>query len=172
MNHPSKIDVAVLITFFVRPDTLQKVFDSVREARPSTLLLWQDGPRLNRPDDLINIEKCREIVENIDWECTVYRNYHSDNMGCDPSTFLAQKWAFGLVDKCIITEFRFNHSTHIVKSFLINMNLMIELIIFVVQTFWGITRTANQIIFLHKPAQQHGLHGEGLQRDGMKNIPI
>ena len=58
MNHPSKIDVAVLITFFVRPDTLQKVFDSVREARPSTLLLWQDGPRLNRSDDLINIEKC------------------------------------------------------------------------------------------------------------------
>ena len=104
MNHPSKIDVAVLITFFVRPDTLQKVFDSVREARPSTLLLWQDGPRLNRSDDLINIEKCREIVGNIDWECTVYRNYHSDNMGCDPSTFLAQKWAFGLVDKCIILE--------------------------------------------------------------------
>ena len=99
MNHPSKIDVAVLITFFVRPDTLQKVFDSVREARPSTLLLWQDGPRLNRSDDLINIEKCREIVGNIDWECTVYRNYHSDNMGCDPSTFLAQKWAFGLVDR-------------------------------------------------------------------------
>lgn len=104
MNHPSKIDVAVLITFFVRPDTLQKVFDSVREARPSTLLLWQDGPRLNRSDDLINIEKCRESVGNIDWECTVYRNYHSDNMGCDPSTFLAQKWAFGLVDKCIILE--------------------------------------------------------------------
>ncbi|MCM1143025.1 MAG: hemolysin activation protein [Muribaculum sp.] len=104
MKYPSKIDVPVLITFFVRPETLEKVFASVKEARPSTLLLWQDGPRKNRPDDIVNVEKCRKIVENIDWECTVYRNYHTENMGCDPSTFLAQKWAFSLVDKCIILE--------------------------------------------------------------------
>ena len=104
MIHPYKIDVPVLITFFARPDTLEKVFQSVREARPSTLLLWQDGPRKNRPDDLDNIQKCRKIVENIDWECTVYKNYHENNMGCDPSTFLAQKWAFEMVDKCIIME--------------------------------------------------------------------
>lgn len=100
----ANIDVPVLITFFVRTDTLQKVFNSVKEARPSTLLLWQDGPRRNRPDDIENIQKCRDIVEQVDWQCKVYRNYHEDNMGCDPSTFLAQKWAFGLVDKCIILE--------------------------------------------------------------------
>lgn len=104
MIHPYKIDVPVLITFFARPDTLEKVFESVREARPSILLLWQDGPRTNRPDDLENIQKCRDIVENIDWECRVYKNYHEKNMGCDPSTFLAQKWAFEIVDKCIIME--------------------------------------------------------------------
>ena len=104
MKYPSKIDVPVLITFFARPQTLEKVFESVRAARPSTLLLWQDGPRPNRPDDLEGIRKCREIVENIDWECSVYTNYHDNNMGCDPSTFLAQKWAFEVVDKCIIME--------------------------------------------------------------------
>lgn len=104
MMYPSKVDVPVLITFFARPDTLQKVFDSVKEARPSTILLWQDGPRKGRQDDAENIKKCRDIVENIDWECTVYKNYHEENMGCDPSTFLAQKWAFSLVDKCIILE--------------------------------------------------------------------
>ena len=42
---PWKIDVAVMIIFFVRDDTLQKVFDSVKAARPRKLLLWQDGPR-------------------------------------------------------------------------------------------------------------------------------
>lgn len=104
MKRPSKIDVPILITFFCRPDTLEQVFASVREARPSTLLLWQDGPRRNRPDDIANVRKCREIVENIDWDCVVYRNYHDENMGCDPSTFLAQKWAFSVVDKCIIME--------------------------------------------------------------------
>lgn len=98
------IDVPVLLIFFVRDEVLQKVFDSVKEARPSTLLLWQDGPRKNRFDDLEGIKKCRRIVENIDWDCKVYTNYHENNMGCDPSTFLAQKWAFSLVDKCIILE--------------------------------------------------------------------
>ena len=77
MKHPSKVDVPVLITFFARPDTLQKVFDSVKEARPSTILLWQDGPRKGRQDDVENIKKCRDIVENINWECTVFKNSSS-----------------------------------------------------------------------------------------------
>ncbi len=99
-----KIDVPVLLIFFARPKELQKVFDSIRQAKPSTLLLWQDGPRENRPDDIENIEKCRKIAENIDWECTVYKNYQEKNLGCDPSTFLSHKWAFSIVDKCIIME--------------------------------------------------------------------
>lgn len=104
MKYSSKVDVPVLITFFARPDTLQKVFDSVKEARPSTILLWQDGPRKGRQDDVKKIKMCRDIVENIDWECTVYKNFHDDNMGCDPSTFRAQEWAFSLVDRCIVLE--------------------------------------------------------------------
>ena len=99
-----KIDVPVLLIFFARPDTLKKVFESIREARPSTLLLWQDGPREGRPDDIENIMKCREIVENIDWDCTVHKMYNEKNYGCDPSTFYSHKWAFSLVDKCIVLE--------------------------------------------------------------------
>lgn len=99
---PSLIDVPVLIIFFSRSSTLQKVFDSIREVRPSVLLLWQDGPR-NMSDNQ-GIFECRKIFENIDWNCKVFRNYHENNMGCDPSTFRAQKWAFSIVDKCIILE--------------------------------------------------------------------
>ena len=168
MKHPFKIDVPVLITFFVRPDTLQKVFDSVKQARPSVLLLWQDGPRANRADDLENVIKCRKIVEDIDWECIVYKNYNESNYGCDPSTFLAQKWAFSLVDKCIILEDdrvpRLNHFILIVKNYLINMNLMIGLIIFVVQICWKITKIANMIISLHKLDLPLGLLGDVLRK--------
>ncbi len=100
----SKIDVPVLIIFFNRPSTLQKVFDAVKEAAPSTLLLWQDGPREGNDNDVKGIEECRNIVENIDWDCKVYKNYHEKNFGCDPSTFYSHKWAFSLVEKCIILE--------------------------------------------------------------------
>lgn len=99
-----KTDVAVLLIFFARPNTLEKVFEQIKKARPRTLLLWQDGPRQGNDKDLEGIKKCREIVENIDWDCTVYRQYHEENIGCDPSTFMAQKWAFSIVDKCIILE--------------------------------------------------------------------
>ena len=97
-------DVAVLCIFFARPNQFAKSFERVRKARPRILLLWQDGPREGRDDDIENIRKCREIAENIDWECKVYRNYHEKNMGCDPSTHLSHKWAFSIVDKCIILE--------------------------------------------------------------------
>lgn len=99
-----KNDVAVLCIFFARPEQFAKSFEQVRKARPRVLLLWQDGPREGRPDDIENIMKCREIADNIDWECEVHRNYHDKNMGCDPSTFYSHKWAFSIVDKCIILE--------------------------------------------------------------------
>lgn len=99
-----KNDVAVLCIFFARPEQFKQSFECVRKARPKVLLLWQDGPRPGRKDDIENIKKCREIAENIDWECEVYRNYHEENMGCDPSTHLSHKWAFSIVDKCIILE--------------------------------------------------------------------
>lgn len=96
------IDVPVLCIFFVRDDCFAKSFEAVRNARPSKLLLWQDGPRNEK--DMEGIMKCREIAENIDWECEVYRCYNEKNYGCDPSTFYSHKWAFSIVDKCIILE--------------------------------------------------------------------
>ena len=101
-KHPWEIDVAVLCIFFVRDDCFSQSFEAVRQARPSKLLLWQDGPRNEK--DMEGIEKCRKIAENIDWDCEVYRCYNEKNYGCDPSTFYSHKWAFSIVDKCIILE--------------------------------------------------------------------
>lgn len=102
MKQASKIDVAVLILFFNRPEHLKKVFEEVRKARPSRLFLYQDGPRSDK--DLDGIMKCREVVDNIDWECDVQRMYQERNYGCDPSEYISQKWAFSMADKCIVLE--------------------------------------------------------------------
>lgn len=101
---PWKIDVPVLLIFFVRDDTFKQVFEEVRKARPRVLLLWQDGPRQDHPTDLEGVRRCREIAENIDWDCEVHRMYNEHNLGCDPSTFNADEWAFSIVEKCIILE--------------------------------------------------------------------
>lgn len=104
MKHPWEIDVNVLIIFFVRDEVLKQTFEAVKKARPRRLFLWQDGPREGRPDDLEGIERCRKIVEDIDWDCEVYTTYNEKNIGCDPSIYYAYKWAFSKVDKCIFLE--------------------------------------------------------------------
>lgn len=104
INKKSQFDVPVLLIFFSRADTFAKVFEKVREARPSVLFLACDGPRENRPDDVENIEACKRIAENIDWECTVYRDYAETNLGCGmrPQTAIAN--AFEKVDRLIVLE--------------------------------------------------------------------
>jgi hypothetical protein len=78
------------------------VFEQVRNARPSKLFLYQDGPRSEH--DLPGIKACREVTDQIDWDCEVHRMYQEKNYGCDPSEYISQKWAFSMVDKCIVLE--------------------------------------------------------------------
>lgn len=96
------VDVPVLILFFNRPEQLSQVFQQVREARPSRLFLYQDGPR--GAQDMPGIMACRKVVESVDWDCHVARLYQERNYGCDPSEFISQKWAFSHVDKCVVLE--------------------------------------------------------------------
>lgn len=105
MKHPAKIDISVMMLFFNRKDHFSEVWQEVKKARPKRLFLYQDGPREGH-DDMAGIMECRELVsdENIDWECEVHRRYQEHNYGCDPSGFMAQRWAFSQTDKCIILE--------------------------------------------------------------------
>ncbi len=63
---PFLVDVPVLILFFNRPQQLSQVFEQVRNARPSKLFLYQDGPRSEH--DLPGIKACREVTDQIDWD--------------------------------------------------------------------------------------------------------
>lgn len=101
---PAATNVAVLLTFFTRTETLRQTFGVIRRARPARLFLYQDGPR--SADELSKIEAARQIVadEQIDWQCDVRRSYHYTNSGAWASTYDAQRWAFSLSDRCIVLE--------------------------------------------------------------------
>lgn len=103
-KHPFNVDVAVLLIFFNRPGCFGQVFEQVKKARPSKLFLYQDGAREGNEKDAIGVKKCREIALDIDWECELHTLFQEKNYGCDPSEYIAQKWAFSHVDKCIILE--------------------------------------------------------------------
>lgn len=92
----------ILINFFNRPEPLARLWQTVRQARPERLFLYQDGPRSDR--DLEAIAACRRVVAETDWPCRVERLYQERNYGCDPSGYLAQRWAFSQVERLIVLE--------------------------------------------------------------------
>jgi len=102
--YPAKINVPILIIFFIRPDNLAEVFAQVKEARPSKLYLFQDGERDNQPEDKAKIIKCREIIKDIDWDCEVHSLFSDFNYGVDHAVYAAIKWAFETEDRLIILE--------------------------------------------------------------------
>jgi len=94
--------IPVALIFFNRPNTLQQVFDVVRHIKPPKLFLIQDGAR--NEEDVNKINECRKIVENIDWECEVIKDYADKNLGCGMRPQSGITNAFEQVDKLIILE--------------------------------------------------------------------
>lgn len=100
-----ELTAPVLLVFFNRPETLKPVFEQIKIVRPKTLYLYQDGPRKDKyKEDMQGIKQCRSIVEEIDWACDVHRWYQENNMGCDPSGFLAHSWLLKNEEYGIIIE--------------------------------------------------------------------
>ena len=94
----------VIFTIFNRPDTTRQVFEKIRAAKPQKLLVVADGPRVDRPGEA---EKCiatREIIDEVDWDCEVEKNFSETNLGCRVRCASGITWAFTLVDKAIILE--------------------------------------------------------------------
>lgn len=98
------VNVPVLLFVYIRPDALRRVFDVIREARPSKLYLVSDGPRPGKPEDMAKILESREIVEDIDWECSVYQFYSDENHGLYSMVREAFDWIFYYEDRCIFLE--------------------------------------------------------------------
>lgn len=97
-------NIPVAIIFFNRPDTLKKVFEAVSKVRPSRLFLIQDGARTNNIDDKKKIQECRKIVQDVDWDCKITRDYSDVNLGCGARVYSGITNAFKMVDKLIIIE--------------------------------------------------------------------
>jgi hypothetical protein len=94
----------VIFIIFNRPDTTRQVFETIRAAKPRQLLVVADGPRADKPGEADKCAATRAIVDGVDWDCEVQRNFSEHNMGCRIRVSSGITWAFDLVDKAIILE--------------------------------------------------------------------
>jgi len=80
------------------------VFNEIKKIKPKKLFVSADGPRENKPGEK---EKClatRKIIDQVDWECEVYKKYSDVNLGCKLGVSSGIDWFFKNVEQGIILE--------------------------------------------------------------------
>jgi len=94
----------VALFVFNRPYLTAQVYERVRAARPSRLLVVADGPRPTRPEDCQLCETTRKIVSSPDWPCELLTNFAEENMGCRRRVSSGLDWVFDQCPEAIILE--------------------------------------------------------------------
>jgi hypothetical protein len=97
-----KTPVAFII--FKRPDTTEKVFEAIRQAKPPKLLVIADGSRTNKTGEADKCAATRSIIDRVDWDCEVLQNYSEINLGCAKRVASGLDWVFEKVEEAIILE--------------------------------------------------------------------
>ncbi len=94
----------VLFLIFNRPDTTQRVFDAIRESKPSQLFVSADGPREGKAGEAERCQVTRGILNRVDWECQVQTNFREKNVGLKTAISSGIDWFFENVEEGIILE--------------------------------------------------------------------
>ncbi|MFQ4142095.1 glycosyltransferase family 2 protein [Chlorogloeopsis sp. ULAP02] len=97
-----KSPIAFII--FKRPHTTEKVFEIIRQVKPPKLFVIADGPRSDRPNEAEKCEATRTIIEQVDWDCEVLKDYSNTNLGCAKRVSSGLDWVFSNVEEAIILE--------------------------------------------------------------------
>ena len=97
------IDVPVKINIWIRPECQKKQFEVIKEAKPSILFIISDGGRNDKEQKIIR-ENRKYIEDNIDWNCTVYKQYEEQNQGMYTMITKMHQLIWSHVDRCIFLE--------------------------------------------------------------------
>ena len=108
-------NIPILFLVFNRPETTAKVFNKIRSIKPKKLYVVADGPRKNNNNDIVNSNKVKDIIKQVDWPCKVKKLYRKENSGCRVSVSNGITWFFKhekmgviLEDDCLPNNSFFN----------------------------------------------------------------
>jgi len=101
---PCELDTPVLFLIFRSPDTTKKVFEQIRKAKPKQLFVAADGPREGKEGEKEKTEQARKVIEQVDWDCEVSKNYSDVNLGGKVRPSSGIDWFFENVEEGIILE--------------------------------------------------------------------
>lgn len=99
-----QLSTPVAFIIFNRPDTTQKVFNAIRQAKPPKLLVIADGARIDKEGEAELCQQTRAIINQVDWDCEVLTNYSDVNLGYRKRVSSGLDWVFEQVEEAIILE--------------------------------------------------------------------
>lgn len=100
-----KLEIPVLFLVFNRIDTTKEVFAQIKKIKPPKLYIASDGPREERPDESVNVQKIRTfLLESINWDCEVFTRFNEVNLGCKLSVSQSIDWFFQKEEMGIVLE--------------------------------------------------------------------
>jgi hypothetical protein len=97
-----RFNTPILLTIFNRPDVTKLIFEQIKKIKPKQLFISADGPR--NDEEKTKCDQAKEIVSQINWDCEVYKNFATNNMGCKQRMTSGITWFFNQVDRGIILE--------------------------------------------------------------------
>jgi hypothetical protein len=100
----TKLTVPVVLIIFKRPEMTQQVFEVIRQVQPPQLLVIADGPRDRYPEEARQCQATRAILEQVDWDCQIFKNFSEQNLGGKQRISSGLDWVFSLVESAIILE--------------------------------------------------------------------
>jgi hypothetical protein len=94
----------VIFLIFNRPDATARSFERIRAARPPSLFVVADGPRPGRDGEAELCDAARAVVETVDWECELVKDYSDVNLGEVARIPAAIGRVLAATDEAIIVE--------------------------------------------------------------------
>jgi hypothetical protein len=105
MEDKKPLNVPILIILFNRIDTLQVLFNVIKEQKPKYLYVYGDAPRQYIDGEKEKCEQARSIVQQVDWDCNLKVNFREENSGsAGKGVSSAISWFFEQVEYGIIFE--------------------------------------------------------------------
>ena len=122
---------AVLFLTYRRFGTAEKVFESIREAKPPRLYFASNAPNPENKNEEQRVDKVRGLLDRIDWNCEVHTLFRDEHLSVKYSIPSAIDWFFeneetGIIleDDCLPSQSFYPFCDELLKKYRDNSSIM------------------------------------------------
>ena len=99
-----QLNTPILFLTYKRFETSEKVFESIKNAKPKKLYFVSNAPKNNDNVELEKVLKVRSLVNEVNWDCDVVTLFRDEYLDVKESITFSIDWFFEHEEKGIILE--------------------------------------------------------------------